>query len=611
VPPEDTLPAAVMPEPPTCNVNAEIKDEEVIIALGERRYRIRGLHKNLGYEVLKVNVLVSRDEALHVDTLDLYAAKARAGFIRQAGIELDIHEDVIKKDLSKILLKLEALQEQHIRETLKPQAKEISLTDAEHREALALLKDPDLLQRILFDFQRCGVVGEETNKLVGYLSVVSRKLDKPLAVMVQSSSAAGKSSLMEAVLAMVPPEDKVQYSAMTGQSLFYMGETNLHHKILAIAEEAGAEKASYALKLLQSEGQLTIASTGKDPDSGRHVTHEYSVEGPVMIFSTTTAIDPDEELMNRCLVLSVDEGREQTRAIHEQQRLSRTLEGLQLKQQRQRLLQLHQNAQRLLKPLSVLNPYAKHLTFLDDRTRLRRDHEKYLTLIDSITLLHQYQRVIKHLPQGDDVTHYVETTLEDIEQANRLAHEVLGHSLDELPPQTRKLLMLIEDMVNAQCERLDMQRSDYRFSRKDVRAYCGWSNTQLRVHLDRLVDMEYLLTHRGGRGQSFIYELLYDGQGKDGEAFLPGLLDVEPLRRSVTTTQSLRGEDAKLTGSTRGQNGGNTPGSRSAQNSDNAGENKPLTQSDRGDDENAVIKGNNVSSYHSDTTAGVMIAKGH
>ena len=107
-----------------------------------------------------------------------------------------------------------------------------------------------------------------------------------------------------------------------------MGETNLKHKILAIVEEEGAERATYALKLLQSEGELTIASTGKDPETGRLVTHEYRVEGPVMIFLTTTAIEIDEELLNRCLVLTVDEDREQTRAIHELQRERQTLEGL-------------------------------------------------------------------------------------------------------------------------------------------------------------------------------------------------------------------------------------------------------------------------------------------
>jgi len=142
---------------------------------------------------------------------------------------------------------------------------------------------------------------------MGYLAAVSRKLEQPLAIVVQSSSAAGKSALREAVLALMPEEERVQYSAMTGQSLFYMGETDLKHKILAIAEEEGAERASYALKLLQSEGKLTIASS-KDPQTGKLVTHEYHVEGPVMIFLTTTAIEVDEELLNRCIVLTVDEG---------------------------------------------------------------------------------------------------------------------------------------------------------------------------------------------------------------------------------------------------------------------------------------------------------------
>ena len=193
---------------------------------------------------------------------------------------------------------------------------------------MELLRDPRLLERVLEDFERCGAVGEETNKKVSYLAAVSRLLAKPLAIVVQSSSSAGKSSLMEAVLDFMPEEQRESYTAMTGQALFYMGQKNLKHKILAIAEQQGAEAASYPLKLLQSEGKLNIASTGKDPVSGKHVTHEYTVEGPVMIFLTTTAHEVDEELMNRCLVLTVNEDREQTRAIHRKQREAQTLEGL-------------------------------------------------------------------------------------------------------------------------------------------------------------------------------------------------------------------------------------------------------------------------------------------
>ena len=244
------------------------------------------------------------------------------------------------------------------------------------------------------------MVGEETNKLVGYLAAVSRKLEEPLAVLIQSSSAAGKSALMEAVLAFVPEEEKVKYSAMTGQSLFYMGDTNLKHKVLAVVEEEGAARASYALKLLQSEGELTIASTGKDPHTGKLVTHEYRVEGPTQLFLTTTASELDEELLNRCLVLTVDEDRAQTKAIHRLQREKRTLEGRMLKKEKEATLKLHKDAQRLLRPLHVVNPFAHQLTFPDEKTRARRDFPKYLTLIDAIALLHQYQRPVKTAHKG-------------------------------------------------------------------------------------------------------------------------------------------------------------------------------------------------------------------
>jgi DNA primase len=524
------LPASPIPAPVAASIEAQVRDEEIVMTLGDRRYRIRGLAKNLAFDVLmKVNVLIDRGEVFHVDTLDLYSVRARSGFMAQAARELNVTEDVIRHDLGKVLRKLEELQERQIEKTLRP-AEKPAMPAEEQAEALVLLKDPHLLDRLLADFTRCGVVGEESNKLIGYLAATSRKLDAPLAVMVQSSSAAGKSSLMEAVLAFMPAEDKVQYSAMTGQSLFYMGAMDLKHKILALAEEAGAARASYALKLLQSEGTLSIASTGKDPETGKLVTQEYRVEGPVMIFSTSTAIDHDEELLNRCLTLGVDESREQTRAILTLQRQKRTLDGLFARRQKEKLLKIHQNAQRLLRAIAVRNPYADALTFPDGRTRLRRDHEKYLTLIDTLALLHQHQREIRSASQDGERVEYVEVTLGDIEVANQLAHEALGRSLDELSPQSRRLLALVTAMVETRCAALKITRADYRFSRRDVREHAGWSDFQVKMHMHKLEELEYVLVHRGGRGQSFVYELLYDGAGRDGKPFLMGLVDVETLK---------------------------------------------------------------------------------
>jgi DNA primase catalytic core len=544
------------PAPPVASVRPfpeiEANGGEATLRFGERRWRVRGLDRATGGEALKLNLMAASGDAFHVDTLDLYSARTRAGFIEAASAELDVPAAVVKADLGRVLLAVEQLLDARAAAAAEPEAPaEPSMTPAEREAALAFLRAPDLLERIAADFEACGLVGEATNKLVGYLACVSRKLAAPLAVLVQSSSAAGKSSLMDAVLAFVPEAERVRYSAMTGQALFYMGGRDLRHRVLALCEEEGASRAAYALKLLQSDGSLTIASTGKDPVTGALVTQDYRVEGPVMLFLTTTAIELDEELLNRCLVLSVDEGRAQTEAIHKLQRQRRTLDGLLARQAKADILALHRNAQSLLAPLAVVNPYAGRLTFLSDRTRARRDHEKYLTLIDAIALLHQHQRPIRRAPGKDGGTDlaYVEVALSDIAAANRLAHEVLGRSLDALPPQSRRLLGLIADLVRERAGRDGSRPCDVRFTRRELREATGWGDTQLKVHLSRLAELEHLLVHRAERGQGFCYELLYDGPVGDGQTAAPhlsGLIDPAALAD---------GYDARRSGSEAGRSG--------------------------------------------------------
>ncbi len=526
----EAVPLAPMPLRTSNAIDApvEMRGEDIVQRYGDREYRVRGLQKNTSPDALQVNLRVlgvnaRGDMALHVDKLDLEAARQRAAFIKQAAEELGVKEDVIRHDVGRLILKLEMLRDEQIARALAPQEPVDTMTGEERDAAMELLRDPRLVERIVEDFAQCGMVGEETNKLVGYLGAVSRHLSDPLAVLVQSSSAAGKSSLMDAVLSFVPEEQRVQYSAMTGRSLFYMGEQDLKHKVLAVAEEEGAKDASYALKLLQSEHKLSIASTGKDPVSGKLITHEYKVEGPVMIFLTTTEMEIDEELLNRCIVLTVNEDREQTQAIHRIQRESQTLAGLMRRKDRDELRRLHQNAQRLLRPLEVVNELAPELSFPDSMTRTRRDHTKYLALIRSIALLHQWQREVKTGEHRGKPFEYIEATKADVELAKKIIHEVLGRSLDEMSAQTRKLLLMVDTMVRAECDRQRIERGEFRFSRRDVRAFTRWSDSQLKRHLGRLEDLEYLIVHRGGRGQSFVYEIYFEGAADAARSTLTGL----------------------------------------------------------------------------------------
>jgi DNA primase catalytic core len=513
--------ARPMPLSSPSGLKVEIDGDEVrATATSGRVYRVLGLEKCTSRVQMRVNVKVTGQNVrgefcYHGDAFDMESARLRAVFVKQAAHELAAKEETVHREVGQLWTALAELQRERIAKLLDAPPDEALMTAEEQAEALALLRDPRLIERVLSDFELCGVVGEETNKKVSYLAAVSRLLDKPLAVVLQSSSAAGKSSLMEAVLDFMPEEQREEYSAMTGQALFYMGQKNLKHKILAVAEEEGASRASYALKLLQSEGRLKIASTGKDPVSGKLITHEYVVEGPVMIFLTTTAQDVDEELLNRCLVLTVNEEQAQTQAIHRKQREAQTIEGLWARRERARIVRLHRNAQRLLKPIAVVNNDEDAAQdFPDTVTRTRRDHMKFLTLIQAVALLHQHQREIKSSTRNGETLEYIEATKADVKLAQELARHVLGPSLDDLPPHTRRLLAALDQMVTSECERLQIERSEYHFTRRTVREHTHWGDTQLRMHLRRLEEMEYLILRRGGgQGQTFVYQLRCDYDG--------------------------------------------------------------------------------------------------
>jgi hypothetical protein len=337
-----------------------------------------------------------------------------------------------------------------------------------------------------------------------------------------------------------------------------MNNGQLKHKVLAVAEEAGVAQAAYALKLLQSDGRLTKVTTGRNTHTGRMGAQQYHTEGPTAVLLTTTQIDVDEELINRSILLTVNEDREQTQAIHRQQRASQTLAGCLARHERDRIRTLHHNAQRLLKPIEIVNPYADQLTYLDNRTATRREHKKFLTLIRTIALLHQYQRPLKVAQTSDGPVEYIEATLEDIALATRLAREVLGRSIDDLPPQTRKLLRLIDAMANEACTRLKRPRREFRFSRRDVREFTAWGNTQLKVHLHRLEELEYLIIHSGGgRGRRMEYELAFDARAIDGQSRLTGLKDVDQLKPPAAMSQTYTLDSKKS-----GANGKKSPPSR-------------------------------------------------
>jgi DNA primase catalytic core len=512
-----------------------IEKKSLHVMRGERAYRIDGFYRNLSEVSLSVTLTVSCGSRMHTDRIDLYVSKERERFIARVARKLDVGEEIVESDLDGLLVPLRRMQDEWITQSERPKGErpEIRMSGPEREEALALLRSPDLVSRIRGDFVKCLIVGEETNLLAGYMAATSRLLDRPVHVLFQSSSAAGKTTMMKAILAMMPPESVLYYTTMTRQSLLYMQERDLRHTIVAIEELVGAEYAAHIIKMLKSEGRASSATTIKDPQTGLMKTIDFSVEGPICFFSTTTALYVDEEDYNRDLVCAADESREQTARILSMQRLMRTLEGLDMRRERESVLRVHRNAQRLLRPVPVFNPYARHMTFLDSRHRLRRDHEKYLTIIETIALLHQHQRGMRTRVVEGVTREYIEVTLEDIRLANALASAVLGRGLDDCPPHTRNFLGRAALLADERAKVLGVERGLVRLTARELAEHTGLSMPQVGRHLRKLCELEYAVCWPVRNSRLLEYEILPRGGETEGGSFLPGLIDVSELEERM------------------------------------------------------------------------------
>jgi len=495
-----------------------------------REYRVRGLAA-AGLDRLKVNLRIKVSGTFHLDTLDLYQARARAQFAGAAAKLCRVEERKIDADLLALIETLEAARLEMKKEAVKDEDR--PMTPEERSSALEFLRSGNLCERIVEDFRRCGFEGERETVLTAYLAAVSRKLPEPLCALVIARSGAGKSALQDAVCGLVPPEDLVRVTRLTGQALFYKDPDSLKEKLLSIAEEEGAQAAVYSLRTLASDQHLAIAATRTDPQTGKLHTEHYEVRGPVSIIITTTSPEAfDEETRSRFVPLTLDESEAQTKAILERQRRRYSLQGTMERKDSEAVRRLHHNAQRLLSPLEVINPFFSDLSYPSEKLIHRREQKKYLALQAAIALTHQHQREVKRAISEETGAEfeYVEVTLDDIALANELTTQALSRALDELAPPVRGMYEEVRRLCEARARELRCSVDEVQLSRREIREATGWSDWQVRVYCQQLVELEYLWTSSGANGKRFVYELAFY-RPEEGRPRLCGLVDVEELKR--------------------------------------------------------------------------------
>jgi DNA primase catalytic core len=534
-------------EKPSTEEKLEPREGGFVLAYPNRRYEVIAVEK-MGATRLRATVkaLGLEPGRFHVETIDLYSAKARRLFAAEAARLFKLPSEITEADLDKVLL----AAEKHAASGAAAKSAPAIISEADKEAALKLGRSADLVSEIQRDLGKLGLIGEETNRLLLYLAMTSRKMDDPLAVHILSSSGAGKSYLQDAVLSLCPEEDLIKLTALTDQALFYKGEDSLRHKCLAVEEVAGAEGARYAVRNLISAKKLTIEATIKNPVSGKMETQANTVHGPTAVFETTTQPSTDAETKSRFILLSIDESAEQTRLIVAAQRERHTLEAMIARKERAAIWRRHHAFQRSLRPLCVVNPYEPLLGYGDERLATRRDQPKYLNLILAVAFLHQLKRPLRHHPLLGD---YIEATLDDIAIANELATELFGASLDELSAPGRRLAGQLADYVRARGKNHGWEKID--FGRRELRAALKWSDTRLRVHLAELVQLEYVQPVCGANGSAYRYRLaVAPDEILAGGRFVPGLKSVEQLQKAA----NLAGLDSHLAakkGYLAGQNG--------------------------------------------------------
>lgn len=482
--------------------------EELLLKGKDLTFSLRGLTLS-GMDKLKLTVkAMLNDNPSHfvIDHVDFYKRAMVDRFKESLVSDLGLSARQVESELKTLISLLEAKrlelrdQEQQGLDSQGESARPV-LSETEKAAALYSLQDANLIENLLADFEACGTVGEEKGKLLGFLGTISRFLDKPLGVLIISRSGAGKTTLQESFCSFVPEEDLNQYSRISEKVLFYKGENGLRHKVLAFEEEEGMEDATYSIRTLQSSQKLSSTATRSDPKTGRMVAEEYTVNGPVFIVISTTNPDAlDYETRNRFIILTIDESKDQTNRIMNAVKESYTMEGMQLQSRKQQVFEKYRNMQRLLKPLKVVNPYAPVLEYPFDKLQMRREFRKYMTLINSIALFHQYQRETK---VNEVLGEYIEVTPADIAIANELVLEFFPNSTDELAPHTRSLGMKLSELVKA-------KGGEVTFTRKELRDFCSWSDWQVREGLRQLEELEYVSRVSGRNGSRIIYESLVD-----------------------------------------------------------------------------------------------------
>jgi predicted transcriptional regulator len=471
------------------NYEYTTKHLEIHILGGIKTNKLDTLRVTLAIQKLKQDNILRH-------TIDLYNDNQVEKFVRKVAERLEIGTSIVRRCLQEVTKELENyrfLLISNEEQANQPFYKELSATEL--RAAEAFLKSKDLLSKTNELIGKSGVIGEVDNRLLMYIIFTSRKTNNPLHCISLGSSGVGKTHLQSKVSELIPEEDKIEITVLSANAFYYFNRTELQNKLILIEDLDGAESVLYPLRELQSKKRITKTVVHKDARGNTKTIH-LTVEGPVSVAGCTTQESIYEDNSNRSFLLYIDESAEQDSRIMNYQR--RASAGKINEQDEINARELLKDVQRVLKPIKVINPFAEYLELPQSVFKPRRTNSHYLQFIEAITFYCQWQRQRKYDEQTGE--EYIETTIEDIQEANELIIEVLLRKSDTLTGAVRNHLENLKSYLQ--------ENKQITFTSSEIRRKLRLKESTLRNYNKQLLLEGYIKKVKAEKGKMYHYEII-------------------------------------------------------------------------------------------------------
>jgi hypothetical protein len=435
---------------------------------------------------LKVKLLKSDIPPVR-HNLDLYNDTQLEKFTRKCAEKLEIGTNVLIGSFGELTEQLEKYRLQRQTELAAPVFEKPTLSAKERKQAETFLRKDKLMQFTSKKIQASGIVGEENNALLMFLIFTSRKRDQPLHIVSLGASGMGKTHLQESVGELI--------TTLSENAFYYFGQRELKHKLILIEDLDGAENVLYPLRELQSKKRISKTIAHKNTKGETRTVH-LIVEGPVSVAGCTTKEQIYEDNANRSFLVYLDDSPEQDQRIMNYQR--RASAGKIDKQTEHENKLFLQNVQRVLEPIKVVNPFAEALQIPGEVFKPRRTNNHYLQFIEVITYYKQFQKRRKVNEATGEI--YIETTIDDIEDANKLLGQVLLRKSDTITGACRNHFEKLKLYLIGQEQK--------KFTNREIALKFRLGLTTVKDHNRQLFDAGYLRYEKDIKSKAFLYEVV-------------------------------------------------------------------------------------------------------